>query len=70
MRQTVDIPADDGPTVNRLTRAAARKLPEILIEAAVIVAAVLLAFGVDESRDAPAKRELAERARQSVRRSN
>ena len=42
------------------------KLPEILLEAASVVVAVLLAFGVDEWRDARAKRELAERAQASV----
>jgi hypothetical protein len=42
------------------------KWPEILLEAASVVVAVLLAFGVDEWRDARAKRELAERARTSV----
>jgi hypothetical protein len=42
------------------------KLPEILLEAASVVVAVLLAFGVDEWRDARAKRELADRAQRSV----
>jgi hypothetical protein len=42
------------------------KLPEILIEAASVVVAVLLAFAVDEWRDARAKREVAERAKRSI----
>jgi hypothetical protein len=58
-----DRAADRPPTPGGRLRA---KLPEILIEAASIVAAVLLAFAVDEWRDARAKRELAERARWSV----
>jgi hypothetical protein len=42
------------------------KLPEILIEAASVLVAVLLAFAVDEWRDVRAKKELAERARTSI----
>ena len=42
------------------------RLPEILIEAGSVLLAVLLAFAVDEWRDARAKRELAERARQGI----
>ena len=42
------------------------KLPEILLEAASVVVAVLLAFAVDEWRDARAKREVAERAQRSI----
>jgi hypothetical protein len=42
------------------------KLPEILLEAASVVVAVLLALAVDEWRDARAKRELADRAKRSI----
>jgi hypothetical protein len=63
----VDTPNDDAaaplPSPGWRLRT---KLPEILIEAASIVVAVLLAFAVDEWRDARAKRQLAERARASV----
>ena len=40
--------------------------PEILIEAGSVLLAVLLAFAVDEWRDARNKRELARRAQQSI----
>jgi hypothetical protein len=40
--------------------------PEILIEAGSVLLAVLLAFAVDEWRDARAKRELADRAQRSI----
>jgi hypothetical protein len=55
--------AETPPTHSGRLRA---RLPEILIEAASVVAAVLLAFAVDEWRDARANRELAERARRSI----
>jgi hypothetical protein len=42
------------------------KLPELLLEVVSVVFAVLLALGVDEWRDARARRDLAERALAAV----
>lgn len=42
------------------------KLPEILIEAASVVVAILLAFAVDEWREARSRQALAERARDFI----
>jgi hypothetical protein len=42
------------------------KLPEILLEAASVVLAILLAFGVDQWREDRSRREMAERARATI----
>jgi type II secretory pathway pseudopilin PulG len=57
-----DAAESQPPAVGRLRA----KLPEILLEAASVVVAVLLALAVDEWRDARAKREIAARAQRSV----
>lgn len=62
----VNPPSTGGYTRPSVRGRLREKLPEILLEAASVVVAVLLAFGVDEWRDARAKRELADRARTSV----
>jgi len=60
-------PASDVVTARRPWHEALRaKLPEILLEAASVLVAVLLAFAVDEWRDAREKRQLADRARSTV----
>jgi len=56
----------DGTHPPRLSHRLREKLPEILLEAGSVVVAVLLAFAVDEWRDARAKRELAERAKRGI----
>jgi hypothetical protein len=52
--------------VRLIRRTLREKLPEIMLEAASVVFAVLLALGVDEWRDVRAKQELAVRAQASV----
>jgi hypothetical protein len=64
----VSTPGEHGavPLRPRVRDQLRAKLPEILLEAASVVLAVLLALAVDQWREARSNRELAARARRSI----